>query len=698
MAAGSRAVTDDEVQDFYTDLMQEVAASAEARGDFTRTALVDALVNRLVAAEEMQDWVPCFWDGRGSRNRAIAVDGYYAEELALDGTLQIVIADHRHGAVVEGLATSDVKAAFGRAVAFVEDARAGRLHDALEPSTPAADFASLVYSQRANIRTLRVLLVSNGTLGPRYREVERSAVDSMKVELHIWDLARFHQVSHGTGREALDIDVTKLLPEGLAALPAGIGEAGYQAFLCVVPGAFLADIYDEYGSRLLEGNVRAFLSVRGKVNRGIRRTIAKAPDRFFAFNNGITATASDIHQNNSGAITRIRDLQIVNGGQTTASLYNARARDKADVSSVFVQMKLSVLSPELALTMIPEISEYANTQNKVSDADLFANHPFHRKVEEISRRVWAPARAGSRHMTHWFYERARAQFQSEQAKLTPSERKAFLLQNPKQQVITKTDLAKFENTWAMLPQLVSFGAQKNFVRYADGVREAYDKDPAAFNERWFQHLVAKAILFRSTEKIVSAAPWYASGYRANIVTYAIAKLVQLIDNFFPGYVLDLDVIWKAQALPDAVAAQLERTAEAAMRVLTAPPPESSRNVTEWAKKELCWQVLEATAVAPDPGFAAVLREKEDERGDVRRARGDDREETTINAVVDVVNRSRSGFWGRALEWSMTRHLVSGVEFGILSTAARKGAAFAPSDAQAKRLMAVAKRLHEEGFE
>lgn len=687
----------DDLGGFFTDLMQEVTASASANGEFTRTALVENLAARLVESEELQDWVPCYYDGRGYRNRVLGVDGYSVDELELDGTLQVLVAEHREGVDPQVLNTGDVNAALNRAVNFVVDARAGLLHEEIEPSTPAADLARLVYESRSMVRTLRILVVSNASLGARYREVERSSIDSMKVELHIWDLARFQKLAAVGGREEIDLDVTALAPDGLPALPAGIGDAEYGAYLCVVPGSVLADVYGEYGSRILEGNVRAFLSARGNVNKGIRRTILNRPDQFFAFNNGITATATKVETGPTGSIIRIRDLQIVNGGQTTASLYNARERDRTSLAGVFVQMKLSVLAPDVALQMIPEISRYANTQNKVSEADLFANHPFNRKVEEISRQIWAPSRTGSRQMTHWFYERARAQYQTEQIKLTPAQRKAFVLQNPKDQVITKTDLAKFENTWRRLPHLVSAGAQKNFLKYAEVVSEEYDAHPTEFNERWFQHLVAKAILFSSCERIVSTASWYTNAYRANIVTYGIARLRKLIEDEFPGQVLDLDTIWREQRLPDPVDAQLARTAEVAHRVLIAPPAEGG-NVTEWAKKERCWQAVAEASAAPVPDLEDALRAVDEERDNRRRARGQAREDNVIGAQVEVVRRMEAGYWKRALAWPDTPRLLSGVELGILRTAVLRGSRWVPSDAQAKRLMAAAMKLEEEGFE
>jgi hypothetical protein len=689
----------DELQQFLTELTQEVAASATAKGAMTRTVLVESLVSRLVESEEIQDWVPCYFEGRGSRNRILELDGYSTEDLELDGTLQVIIVVQRDGTVVETLSTADVSAAFGRAIAFVMDARDQLLHEELEPSTPAADLARLIHEARNDIRTIRVVLLSNGSLGPRFREVGRTTIESVRVEHHIWDLARFQKLAATGGHEPIELDVASLVPGGLPALPAGIGDTDYGAYLCVVPGSFLADAYEEYGSRILEGNVRSFLSARGNVNKGLRSTILTQPEKFFAFNNGITATAARVELGPNGRILRMLDLQIVNGGQTTASLFNARKRDKASLDGIFVQMKLSVLPADLALAMVPEIARYANTQNKVSEADLFANHPFNRRIEEISRKQWAPAKAGSNHMTRWFYERARAQYQTEQIKLTEAGRRAFIIQNPKDQVITKTDLAKFENTWLKLPHIVSAGAQKNFLKYAErvgGDDGEYEKRPAEFNERWFRHVVAKAILFLGTERIVSGASWYRNAYRANIVTYAIARLAQLVEEEFPDEVLDLDLIWKSQSLLPALATQLERVGEVVLKVLMSPPVEGA-NVTEWAKKEACWKRVAASAVPLNPDLRDCLKSNTDERGDRGDARRDEREQSKVSRLSEAVKLKMDGFWERAAAWPESKLVLSRLELNIVNTAASQGQTWVPSDAQVKHLMVAAKKLRDEGF-
>ena len=196
-------------------------------------------------------------------------------------------------------------------------------------------------------------------------------------------------------------------------------------------------------------------------------------------------------------ITRIRDLQIVNGGQTTASLFHTKRRDKAALKDIFVQMKLSVIDSAESELVVPRISEYANTQNRVNAADFFSNHPFHIRLESFSRRLWAPAQQGAQRESHWFYERARGGYADAQANLSSSEQRRFKAENPKSQMFTKTDLAKFENVWDDHPKWVNLGAQKNFARYAARIGKEWSKSADAFNEFYFHRAIARALNIQS---------------------------------------------------------------------------------------------------------------------------------------------------------------------------------------------------------
>ena len=371
----------------------------------------------------------------------------------------------------------------------------------------------------------------------------------------------------------------------------------YQGYLAVIPGAILSSIYEEHGSRLLERNVRSFLQARGKVNKGIRQTIIREPHRFFAYNNGITATADYIEFDQSDGtlkITKIRNLQIVNGGQTTASLAYS-AKKGANLSGIFVQCKLSLIPEEHLDEIVPLISRYANSQNRVSDADFSANDPFHVSIEELSRTVWAPAVGSSNRNTRWFYERARGQYADAKAREnTPARKRQFEAMCPSRQKFTKTDLAKYENTWMQLPHIVSMGAQKNFNDFSVRLKE---RGNVRTDEAYFHRLIAKAILFKRTDRIVYQQQF--GGYKANIVSYTVAWL-----SHSTKQCIDLDRIWRDQDISPVMQEVINVVSRRVHAIITNPP--NSRNVTEWCKRKECWDVIRDTEIKVSQSLAREL--------------------------------------------------------------------------------------------
>lgn len=272
-------------------------------------------------------------------------------------------------------------------------------------------------------------------------------------------------------------------------------------------------------------------------------------------------------------------MQVVNGGQTTASIYNAKydKRNPVDVSKVYVQMKLSVISNQEDVNVIvPKISEYANTQNKVQIADFSANDPFHRKLEDLSRTIWSPSVYGSQPI-NWFYERARGQYADMLSReSTPKKRKQYKETHP---LFSKTDMAKYENTWDQLPYYVSEGAQKNFKRFTVRLNNRKGFMP---DEEYYKNLIAKAIMFKSTEKLVSLQKF--GGYRANIVTYTLAFL-----SYKTSQRINLDSIWKEQRLSPALEQEIINISGLAHDYITNPP--GGKNISEWCKKEKCWDTF-----------------------------------------------------------------------------------------------------------
>lgn len=564
-----------ELNQFAEDLRQEVINEAHLEGaeTFRAEAFMARMIQDLTEVGELDDGDVAFYRARG-----LEVCGYSVGD---DGhRLDLLVAIHTQSVPPDTVPRDQVETAFTRMLAFFDKAR-GDLAVSLEESTPAFDMVVRI-AQLDELERLRLFVVTDGRTTVRERKGQKSDRDGLVISHHVWDIRRLHQaLTSGQQQESIDIDFVQRFGSALPCLVAPHTWTDYAAHLAIIPGPVLADIYEEYGTRLLERNVRAFLQARGKVNQGIRNTLLHEPDRFLAYNNGISATASHVDvvklPDGGRGIAAVRDLQIVNGGQTTASIHNVVKRDKADISHIHVPAKLTVVAEKQLNEIVPLISRYANSQNKVNEADFQANDPFHVQLEQWSRSVWAPAVGTSQLQTKWFYERARGQYQDSMGREgTPARVRAFKTTHPTSQKFTKTDLAKFENTWDQLPHVVSLGAEKNFRHFTLRLAQ---RGRLIVTQAYFERLVAKAILFRRAERIVSQQQF--GGYRANIVAYTLSCLSSKTSQR-----IDLDQIWKTQDISDALSEAIETACYPVREALIDAP--GSGNVTEWCKKEPCW--------------------------------------------------------------------------------------------------------------
>lgn len=685
-----------QIEDYRKEFLEDIRARASVAANFTHTEFVEVCADLLSEAEELSDFETCYFRGSGSHKRSLAVDGFAQDSV--DDSLRLVIADFSGSEEMQNLNQTQARTMFGKLVAFCEDAFSGRLLDEVEESSPAHSLALLLRQQRKQIARLRLYLITDATLSIRVRDWPEGEAGGIPTEFHIWDINRFHQVNESkTGRDELTVDFTEVVPGGLPCLAASVEADSYRAFLCVIPGTVLADIYQKFGSRLLEGNVRSYLGTRGRINKMIRKTVTTEPTMFFAYNNGISATATKavvVSHGDSLRLTEVTDLQIVNGGQTTATLASALADKEAGLAHTFVQMKLSEVTPETNGKYTPLIARYANSQNKVSDADFYSNQEFHQRIEQISRLLRAPALGGAQYGTHWRYERARGTYMNEQAKLTPAQRTLFQLQNPRNQLITKVDLAKFENAWRFLPNIVSQGAQKNFVAFSTHAQAEWEKTPEQFNEEYYKRVVVKAMLFWKTEELVSKQPWYQGGYRANIVAYTIAKFAHLIQFESTGQLFDFKACWTRQGLTPSIESQLVKIATEVFEVIVSPEG-GFQNVTEWAKKEICWQQVQKLRIPLDQELTKQLVGREDDRRVKKEAEAQQEALGGIETQMVVVNLG-SLYWKQLLAWARARALLSPDEESIVAVACsipRK----LPTEKQSARLLKIKDKVELEGY-
>jgi hypothetical protein len=662
---------------FATDLRQEVLLEADLEEDqaMLPDAFTRVMLERLEEAGEIEDGRVCY-----HRDRGIEVSGYGADD---DGeVLDLFTTIYRGDPTPSSVANQDIEVAFRRLVTFWERA-SDSYHAALEESTEVFDMALRIHDLRPSLAKVRLFLLTDGLARTEFRAADD--VDGLELSYHIWDLRRLHRLTRsGQRREPIEIDFVDRFGSAIPCLRAQEGGADYGAYLAILPGTVLNEIYAQYGPRLLELNVRSFLQVRGKVNQGIRRTILEAPDRFLAYNNGISATASEISLEDLPAggsgIRAVKDLQIVNGGQTTASLHHAALRDGADLTHIFVPAKITVLAETQLDDIVPLIARYANTQNRISEADFSANDPFHVGIEVLSRTTWAPATGGTQRQTRWFYERARGQYADALGReRTPARQRKFKQEHPPTQRFTKTDLAKFENTWDQLPHVVSRGAQKNFAEFM--IRLAA-RGRIVPDEGYFRNLVAKAILFRHAERLVSGQSF--GGYRANIVTYSLSWLAHLTANR-----IDLDRIWREQTLTPRLDSAIVTISRLVHGVLTNPP--GGANVTEWAKREACWERVRSLQVPADIELEAELISLEVARR-TKPVSGLDAPDESEREVIVQVAAISADVWFELSHWAKETGNLQTWQRSIafdLGTRARQG-----RDPSRKQALQAVKILHE----
>jgi len=582
----------DALEQFAADVRQEVAlrCSEDAPLDQQESAFTEWALEQLAEHNEADDGE--LLNHRAESRGRWPASKVNAWSLSGDGaTLDLFVTLYHGGEGVPTVGLPEVRKQFKLLIGFLRRAREG-FHTQLQDREDVFEVARRIHEARDSLTTVRLFFLTDG-VAPRTDDLEEEKIDGLELRYVLWDLRKLSQLRVGE-RGVIELDFAGEYGGAIPCLPAHESDGEYQTYLAFMPGRVLARIYGEHGQRLLERNVRAFLQVKGKINKGLQQTLREEPQRFLAYNNGLCCTAAEVklekRKDGQLGLAWVRDFQIVNGGQTTASIYHAMKKERLDVSQVNVQVKLTVLRrPEDLTEIVPLIAKYANSQNKVNAADLAANGKFHQDLEALSRSVFAPAVTGLQSRTHWYYERARGSYLDDKARQgTPARRREWEKVNPPDRKFTKTDLAKFEHAWLGLPHLVCLGAEKNFVRFAERMED--DGEPEV-NLDYFRHTVARAILWRTAEKLFDTLDL--EGYRANSVAYAVAWLAEK-----SGRRIDLNRIWNEQRLSPALCEALKAVCNVAWEHLT----HQQGNVGEASKKAECWEAFKRKEIALPTGW------------------------------------------------------------------------------------------------
>ena len=583
------------LEELHEDLLQQIMLRNDANHSQSAWSLFEIYMDYLQGAGQfIDDYTPIEYGTQGLHFSAFARD----EER---GVLNLLMTDYCSAEEVVKVYQKNVADSINLVVqslgeVIIPDAKY------LDESNTLREFVDDLTSQSGMYHQLNVWWLTNAVYASRTAFESSGQLNGLSVEARLVDLQAYFDMAKDKDQQNINIQCEL---NGLKV----IETPHYTSYLATVSGNDLVSYYNHYGKRLLESNVRTFLSLRGNVNKGIYNTL-RSDERvfFFAYNNGLSGTASDV-QFEGGKIKSIQNLQIVNGGQTMSTIFKAK-KDGCDISHVHVQMKLSVIHDRDNYTSyVSKISEYANTQNKVNKSDFFSNTYFHKRFKEISQRLRVPPRKGLMTSSKWFYERVKGEYLNDQMYMSASDRKKFLLEYPKSQVIDKIIIAKGTLAWDLSPNEVAKGAQLCFAKFAERISDLYEEGDPECNEYLFQKTVSQVILFKRVGKIISGAEWY-EGYRAQSIAYTISMLSSKLRE--KGQTLSWEKIWRDQELEPQLERYINQISALVHRKILSPPGHE-KNIGTYCKKLDCWTSMKRLLVQlPDaPSMNSIVSIVED---------------------------------------------------------------------------------------
>ena len=702
-----------ELESFRSDLFLEIGLESHVSGLFTEESFFNVVADKLSSAGVVDN---AQYSSYKNSKLGIRVDGYSWNEL--ERSFNFIISDVGSSDFeIETLTNTDIQKLFKRLEKFIEYASKNKIADE-DLDTAVAEVASLLDEVKDQILKYRLIIITDSVLSSRFKLPNRRESDDVEKIYEIWDLERLMNLEYSTGSNESFTVGEEFFGDGLPIIKASELSNGTTSYLGVMPASILSAIYDQFGQRLLESNVRTFLDFRSGVNKGLRRSLVIEPENFFAYNNGITVTADESDITELGGtykLKTLRNMQIVNGGQTTASIYFSPKEAGSiktetgeisyrsiDLDKVSVQMKLTVLKsddPEFSDSYKASISQFANSQNSVQQSDLVSNHPFHLAIERLSRvQLCPPNHSGL--AQKWFYERTRGQYSTKLRALSASSRKKFELEFPKTQSFSKTDLAKYENTWRMNPHIVKKGAQANLKLLGTDLIKEYESRPIDFEAAYFQDLISKMILFRTVDKSILKADWYRaeSGLKAEAVTFSIA-LVRFKLRL-KGSDINLRSVYKEQRVSFTA---LEVILAAAQQIRFSISDSNFRggtgNPSEFCKTDRGWKKIQTIDIDLSGLRTADIVSSEQVLSQTEEKKEINKASKSVSDYTLIFNRGPSYWAALSTFFLKKRYPLSSIQVSlVLSASKMANGGKIMSDKQVKAALKFANEAELEGFE
>ena len=704
------------IEEYREEFLSQLRNNAQIEGNLNQHQFIEEAVELLEKNEELIDPVifPC---NMKSRNRNLGFHAYAYGEA--DSTIQLLITDFVDSVDAGALTNEDIRTLYNKMQYFIQDASEGLISKiASDESDQIIDIANefrrkIGRMETTEVTAFRFFIVTNKTLSYRVKNIEQEPLLGRPSILQVWTLERFYDNFRSSKSERIMINCKEWGIDGIQCLKANISQSDkFDSYMGIVPGLLLAKLFKRYQGPLLEGNIRCFLTAKGKVNKAIKGSIiGNTPERFFTYNNGIAVVANSVSLSPDGHyITAFDGFQIVNGGQTTVSLCNAYIKGDApegNLEKIYVPMKLTVLNfnlddiedPELLQKskddyneLVQQIARSSNWQNPTKEADFFSNDPFHREMERLSLLIenQTPPKPGQINGTFWYYERSAHRHEQQTFNMSKTKRKQWLELHPKNQVITKEKLGIYYNTIEMLPYNVCKGPVNNWESFSNKIAELKKSNPAAINSYFFRKLVAAKILYDKTDRIINKADWYpVGGYKAMYVPYTIAKIIASLPE---GKEIDWRRIWRTQDIYESLAHQVEIVAQRTMLFLR--KVSNGGNERTLAIKEDTWKQYQKEPLSLTDDFindaAETSYEKEEAKSQER--------QTRFNMATDMWAKFMmlgADYLNRVYKDMEVFRLLSGAERECVRISALSIAKGNLSDRQVKKLVKIFEKLENE---
>jgi hypothetical protein len=665
-----------EVLKYYISLNQDIKVIllSEEEGGNSEQIFTQIALNNLAEAGETENAILAF-DKKGIKTKnKHQINGFAISDNY--ETLDLFVTVFKGTDEISATTKTEIETAQIRIFNFFEKCVNKEYVNEIEESSEIFQLANTLanyHEIKENLVRVNVFILTDGEYKGDFPKNDK--VNNYNIFYRVIDIHFLYKISEQS-RFPIEIDLNDFDGERfeVPCLPASEINPNFKAYIAILPGTCLAKLYERYGARLLEQNVRSFLQVGGRnsVNYGIRSTIRNEPEKFFAYNNGIAATADHIELDSSGHyISKIRNLQIVNGGQTTATIYNTAKKDRADISKIFVQVKFSVIeNPDEYSDIVSLISKYANTQNKVNNADFSANNPALVAFEKLSRYILSPITATTNIQTSWFFERARGQYKTLRSRegRTKALQIAFDRKYPKKQMFSKVDLAKYINSYKEVydgkkliigPHIVVRGNEKNYAQF---IGNNLPENIKKINNIYFEDTIAKCILFKNADKRYGIKPNSIGEMKQVVVPYSLSLL-----NIITEDQLDLFKIWKNQDVsPELSDFIFELMIQVNQFILETY---NGQHYIEKAKKEECWDLVKNHEWIFN--IKDIKADLIDPKNPPKRYNEIDIDEEELEQNKAVIKSIPPALWNEILQWGKDSQFLDTIKQTIVSNIAFK---------------------------